>query len=327
MAIVFLLSLGLFFSMRSMFIITVLLGLIAIALLPVTRRSFRSKSFPDHDTLVYLLAFFAIYLGLAGTVYSTIKSSEKVDSKQTDDITTLDDTNQSDKSNLKDVYDYSLYSKEIGKKGGSLNPPIKPKYRWLNAKIIIPSVREVSEDKLKATLTSALSSLQKSDQPDAINIWVYQSPEHVLSNISIASLDWWPKKHSLDPTNSKNIEDKSSYITKLDFTLPENVNPDKLLTRIPEKTRQAIWNAVIKAEDRAEKEAEAKYPLKASQMSIEKIQKYDFDKASDLHYDMSDRLTKKYREIVFAEYKITKDEMSKITEEGLRKKWPMPSLR
>ena len=143
----------------------------------------------------------------------------------------------------------------------------------------------------------------------------------------IGSADWWPKGHSLAPDNVENISKKETYVLQYSqVSIPLNLSTEKTLVRIPEKKRKQIFKEYVMAQDKASKEAEAKYPINASNIPMSQIRDYDWKSMFAKNDDLGKRLTKKYEAAVLKKYGLTKEEMTKISEEALEENWPLPSL-
>jgi len=82
-----------------------------------------------------------------------------------------------------------------------------------------------------------------------------------------------------------------------------------------ENIRLEIWNKSIKVEDRAQKEADLKYPLNKAG-----ITKADIEKNGELN----NKLKAKYEKVLAAEYGITVAILDSIAVEGIIKGWPFP---
>ena len=122
---------------------------------------------------------------------------------------------------------------------------------------------ELTKQKVEAVLHEILQSVRdaaqrRGDPVDGVSVELYLSTEHLKGAVGpFAQADWWPKGHSFSADNDINVVNKATHVETLsDFRLPEQVTP--VLSRLTESTRRDIFTALIRAEDRANREAKAK---------------------------------------------------------------------
>ena len=84
---------------------------------------------------------------------------------------------------------------------------------------------------------------------------------------------------------------------------------------LTENERIEIWNKSIKIEDKAQKEADKKFPLNKIGITMNEIKK---------NTTLSEKLIEKYKKELAEEYKIKKEVIDSISVEGLTKGWPFP---
>jgi len=84
---------------------------------------------------------------------------------------------------------------------------------------------------------------------------------------------------------------------------------------LPQKIRLEIWKKSIKIEDRAQKEADKKYPLDKAGITKNDIKK---------NVALNDKLKAKYEKELAAEYGISVAIIDSIGLEGMTKGWPFP---
>ena len=226
--------------------------------------------------------------------------------------------------------DFRIVKVEKSMKGGSLRPLRKPKYLlvWANAFLTEISTDSISEKSIKDTLKKIVEKLRKMHSPDAINVYLFVSKEHVDTALRIGAADWWPKGHSLAPDNAENISKKETYVLQYSqVSIPLNLSTEKTLVRIPEKKRKQIFKEYVIAQDRAMKEAEAKYPILASNIPMSQLRDYDWKSAFAKNDELHKRLTKEYETAVLKKYNLTKEDMDKISEEAFEENWPLPTFQ
>jgi len=104
------------------------------------------------------------------------------------------------------------------------------------------------------------------------------------------------------------VSEKSSEIIKEKKTVPIPMPTENL----PIDVRKKIFYEVCEAENRAIKEAKAKYPFSGT------LNKEEAGNRSEMHWD----LMKKYRKEVWDEYNISEDQGVEIGGEGIDNHWP-----
>jgi len=105
----------------------------------------------------------------------------------------------------------------------------------------------------------------------------------------------------------KKLDNPSSVQTQPKKTIKiKRSQKNFIVTRFSEKKRRRIFNEFIKAQDRATKEAESKYPTEMNNIPLNKWSSYDFDTAISKNSELGNKLRVKYEK------------------EGLKKNWPLP---
>ena len=80
------------------------------------------------------------------------------------------------------------------------------------------------------------------------------------------------------------------------------------------------------AQDKASKEAEAKYPINASNIPMSQLRDYDWKSVFAKNDDLRKRLEKKYETAVLKKYNLTREDMDKVDLEAFEENWPLPTL-
>ena len=124
---------------------------------------------------------------------------------------------------------FEIVEQERQRKGGSLNPLTRPKYALFVVKAVLRETSsELTETKVKKTLQALLRKVlqnaqQSGEQIDGVSAFLYASRDHIAGgSIALGRIEWWPKGHSFNPKNVVNIENKATYVEKIDvFFLPK----------------------------------------------------------------------------------------------------------
>jgi len=145
-------------------------------------------------------------------------------------------------------------------------------------------------------------------KPTHVAIWFYTSEENFRSNTG----QWIANLQKIREAAKPEIKVKTHLL------IHHNIKPqDK--HNLSESKRKEIYKALIKASDRAEAEADRRYPWPSPNdshtVATEKIRK---------NTEALDTLTEKYKSEVAKRYGITQEQRKEINWEGTLKEWPMP---
>jgi hypothetical protein len=219
-------------------------------------------------------------------------------------------------------YEFSVVNTEPQRKGGE--------YILLVANAIIsPPLDSWEKEKTENTLHALLSRLRQEAERngqaiDGVSAYLYQSKAHITGgNGPIGMVEWWPKGHSFSPENDENIRDKTTFVESVKILLLPT-NASKPLDKLSEAVRREIFTAIVAAEDRANREAEKKYPVDSINIPDEKLRDYDWKSAIEKNLRESESLVKKYKMDIARKHKITESELEQIGLEGLERQWPFP---
>lgn len=216
-------------------------------------------------------------------------------------------------------------------KGGSLDPLLAPQYVLFVVEAALnEGDSELSEPKVRATLRALLDEVRdearrRGEQIDGVSAHLYLSRDHIAGDdMRLGTAEWWPKGHSFNPDNVANIKNKATYVEEIDvFSLPKPA--ETVVQRLSEDLRRTIFAELVRSQDRAMREAEAKYPTDGSNIPISELRTYDFDTAIRKKLEMMDELGPKYERELLQRHGITKQELDDISEEAMNKQWPLPA--
>jgi hypothetical protein len=148
-------------------------------------------------------------------------------------------------------------------------------------------------------------------KPTHVFIYLYTSRDHFKSGMG----QWIAMLSKMGENSRVNTQVKTELISQLDAK-PE------VKHGLPESRRKEIFTAIVRAEDRADTDAQRMYPLpdplkpgysraKASAQVMKQAQALN-------------TLTKKYKTEVAKRYGITEEQLRDISVEAIEKNWPMP---
>jgi hypothetical protein len=152
--------------------------------------------------------------------------------------------------------------------------------------------------------TSKRTGFKHHTNPTNIYIYAYTSKEKAESGMA----QWVGMiSKSYDDTQPK-IDISETQLNSLTLKPIEKFG-------LSEKVRLEIWNKSIKIEDKAQKEADLKYPLDKAGITQDDIKK---------NGALNNKLKEKYEKELAEEYNITVAIIDSIGVEGLTKGWPFP---
>jgi hypothetical protein len=221
------------------------------------------------------------------------------------------ETNSPSEIKSEDVLAFRIVEEEEQKKGGS-------KYVLLSVKAVLTSTEghTLTESTVETTLRMLLRGRRddRGESVDGITVSLYESQAHLDGGkYSVGEAEWWPQGHSFSPSNEANISNHATHVETVNvFRLPSP--PSSVVDRLPEEERRQIYTALIRSQDRADREAERKYPID-TRIFIE----------SDEHTAETKRLMTKYKNELLDELNISEKELNKIRTEGLVQQWPFPN--
>jgi len=148
-------------------------------------------------------------------------------------------------------------------------------------------------------------------KPTHVAIWLYTSKDDFKSSTG----QWIANLQKIGEGSKPEIKVKTHLLAQ------HNAGP-QVKKNLSESKRKEIYKALIAASDRAEAEADRRYPWPGpndSQATAnEKIRK---------NAEALDALSEKYKSEVAKRYSITQEQRKEINWEGTLKEWPMPPRR
>ena len=176
---------------------------------------------------------------------------------------------------------------------------------------------EISKSGLTALLndlyakTRVRSGFKYHDHPTNIFINAYISKEHAESGMGqwVAML-------------AKSYDDKEPEISINEQQLKQlKARPEEKFG-LPEEKSRLIFAEIVKAEDRAEKEADKKYPdLKPGEPGYSRAAGIEQMKRRG---EFKDKLKNEYKDQLAKNYGLTREQLNQIGTEGVVKDWPFP---
>ncbi|MEM6793108.1 MAG: hypothetical protein AAF725_03960 [Acidobacteriota bacterium] len=95
--------------------------------------------------------------------------------------------------------------------------------------------------------------------------------------------------------------------------------------RLSEGQRRSIYGELVRAEDRATREAESKFPTDISRIPARKRKSYDLSAALWKNMEAEEKLRAEYIEELLKKYQLTEEELDEVKPEARQERWPLPS--
>jgi len=209
----------------------------------------------------------------------------------------------SENSKKENVLKYSIHKENI------YDAPIKTQ---VTLDVIIED-KELNVQKIKDLLnhlydkTIKRSGFKYHNNPTNIYIYVYTSKEKAESGMG----QWVGMISKSYDDNKPKINIKEKQVN----TLTEEPNNRWGLTQ---EQRKEIWDKIIRLEDKAQKEADKKYPLDKPGITQDDVRK---------NTDLMRELKKKYENELAKECGVKRTVIDSIGLEGLKKNWAFPKYK
>lgn len=249
-----------------------------------------------------------------------IKVKHQTTAKQVTPVTyeIVESENQSHKAMTKSLSSYTyqeLVKLPIDKKMGYrvvVSPTIK-------AHQVRPMVERIIAD-----LTS------QDDDIDEISLLLYSDKELANGMYDVARATWAPHGElgNVTPEIAK-TNDRTNY--KLEIQIAENL--EQYLQKrarsenkfdLSEAERRQIFKEIVAAEDRAQANADRKYPI--SGRTVWDLSKSELRSRMDKNIELMQRLQDQYKKALAKKYGLTQEQLKETSLEGVVERWPMPKF-
>lgn len=207
---------------------------------------------------------------------------------------------------------YKIVNVEKQKKGGSVSSGTPPKYTLYLLNVAIIGNSNLTKQNVSSLLKDMLDdAINKYKYADAITINLFQSESHIGQGF-IAYAEWWPLEHSLSSSNSHNISNKNTYKTKIKVNnLPEKyAAKSSKVNSLSLSKQQEIYKEIIRAESRATKEADRKFPGHSRSQLF-------------ANSDENNRLMEKYRREVASKHNMSYADLKELMTKAFVESWPL----
>lgn len=187
---------------------------------------------------------------------------------------------------------------------------------------------EIKENQVRPTVEKMIADITSKDNDiDEISLLLYSDKELANGMYDVARATWAPngKLGNVTPEIAK-TNNRNNY--KLEIQIAENL--EQYLQKraqseekfgLTEVERRQIFKAIVAAEDKAQAEADRKYPV--SGRSTWGLSKSELRSQIDKNIDLMRHLEKQYKKELSKKYGLTQEQLKKISLEGVVERWPM----
>jgi len=187
----------------------------------------------------------------------------------------------------------------------------------------------IKENQVRPTVEKIIADITSKDNDiDEIWLFLYSDKELVKDGwYDVAKATWAPngKLGNVTPEIAK-TNNRTNY--KLEIQIAKDLGQylkqrakleDKL--GFTEAERRKIFKEIVAAEDKAQAEADKKYPV--SGRSTWGLSQSELRSQIDKNIDLVRHLEKQYKKELSKKYKLTKEKLKKISIEGISERWPL----
>jgi hypothetical protein len=201
---------------------------------------------------------------------------------------------------------YQILSREI------YDIPLKTQ---VSIALLVPP--DIRRDDLVAVLqevyqaTSAETGFKYRHVPSHIFIYAYPSREHAASGMG----QWLGM---IDRIGEQDV----AHLTVSEERLAVHATPPQIKFGLTEEKRELVFQAIVEAEDRAAKEAEARHPTPDplrpgySTAAVRRVLQKE--------QDLKEQLESRYKRQLASLYHLSQKQLAEISSEGVKKNWPFP---
>lgn len=206
---------------------------------------------------------------------------------------------------------------------------VLPENKKMAYKIVLP--KDIITSQIKSTIYKIILDITSKDKEiDEVILNFYSDKELVKEGFSDIGNAIWARNGDLGnvtphiATSNSRVGYKITYFVKdnLKEYLKQRLKQETIFG-YSEKQRRAIFKEIVAAEDRADDEAENMYPADANKIPMNKLSTYDWEGMLQKKFNKSNQLRKRYVKRIIKKYKLTEEELDKITTEAFKEGWAL----
>lgn len=173
----------------------------------------------------------------------------------------------------------------------------------IRARVNVDAPRRLTEDEVQTVAKSIVDEVTAEEPVNALSILMYDTP-NTTGVYTLASVDWAPYG-DWSRANEVRTGDYSKHKFHVTMAPARKPEPETIGGLSPDEAREA-YKAICAAQDKAMREADAKYPG-----DIAKLAEYE------------EFLSAQYEAQVRQDYGITEEQQTEIIAVGVEQNWPM----
>jgi len=187
---------------------------------------------------------------------------------------------------------------------------------------------EIKENQVKPTIDKIITDITSKDNDiDEISLLLYSDKELANGMYDVARATWAPggELGNVTPEIAQsNI--RSDYKTtiqvadNLEQYLKQRAKPEDRFG-LTEVKRRKIFKEIVSTEDKAQAEADKKYPI--SGQSTWGLSKSELRSQIDKNINLMRDLEKQYKKELSKKYSLTQEQLKQISIEGISERWPL----
>ena len=188
---------------------------------------------------------------------------------------------------------------------------------------------EIKENQVRPTVEKIIADITSNDNDiDEITLFFYSDKELVKDGwYDVARATWAPGGELGNVTPEiAHSNNRSNYKTtiqvedNLEQYLKQRAKPEDKFG-LTEVKRHQIFKEIVSTEDKAQAEADRKYPV--SGQSVWGLSKSELRSQIDKNINLMRDLEKRYKEQLSKKYSLTQEQLKQISIEGISERWPL----
>lgn len=194
--------------------------------------------------------------------------------------------------------------------------------------VVSPTIKE---NQVRPTIEKIIADITSKDNDiDEISLFLYSDKELANGMYDVARATWAPggRLGNITPEIARSNDRTDYKITiqiarNLEQYLQQRAKSEQKFG-FTEAKRRRIFKEIVAVEDKAQAEADRKYPI--SGRTVWGLSKSELRSQIDKNIDLMRHLEKQYKKELSKKYGLTQEQLKKISLEGVVERWPMPKF-
>lgn len=194
--------------------------------------------------------------------------------------------------------------------------------------VVSPTIKE---NQVRPTIEKIIADITSKDNDiDEISLFLYSDKELANGVYDVARATWAPggRLGNITPEIARS-NDRTDYkitiqiVRNLEQYLQQRAKSEQKFG-FTEAKRRRIFKEIVAVEDKAQAEADRKYPI--SGRTVWGLSKSELRSQIDKNIDLMRHLEKQYKKELSKKYGLIQEQLKKISLEGVVEMWPMPKF-